>query len=341
METAMRQNDNVLGTEQMNYEAWTALLSPLYGQHSVEGVAPNQFAGWLRRLSVSGLTAVDIYCNAHRFERTQRDVRLDGRDHYKAVFQVAGQSTICQNDQCVQLAVGDVALVDVTRPMTCASDDKSVRRLSLNLPRRSLVSHLGFEPQGGAFRRSGTPAGRFLYELVLDALNGGGSACPPVDSYMQLAVYNLLGALFAPPDSTSLSSGHANKLFMRIRGLIKKRFADPDFGPSEAASESGISLRYLQKLFTLRGFTCTDFIYALRLNQAARLLDRRKLLSLSEPISAIAYACGFRDYTHFARKFRHRFGYSPSAHSGAEGRAGNCAVPPGGAHESASGAQDA
>ena len=133
---------------------------------------------------------------------------------------------------------------------------------------------------------------------------------------MQLAVYNLLGALFAPPDSPSLSSGHANKLFMRIRGLIKGRFADPDFGPAEAAAEAGISLRYLQKLFTQCGSTCSDFIYSLRLNHAARLLDRRKLLSTGEPISAIAYNCGFHDYTHFARKFRRRFGYSPGAHSG-------------------------
>jgi AraC-like DNA-binding protein len=326
METPMRQSDNILGTEQMDYERWSALLRPLYGQHSLEAVEPNTFAGWLRRLSVSGLAAVDICCNAHRFERTQRDVRLDDRDHYKAVFQVAGQSTIYQNDQCVHLAAGDVVLVDVARPITCASDDGSVRRLSLNLPRRSLVSHLGFEPQGGTYRRGGTPAGRLLYEVVFDALNGGRSECPPVDSYMQLAVYDLLGALFAPPDPPSLSSGHANKLYMRIRGLIKDRFADPDFGPPEAASEARISLRYLQKLFTQRGFTCTEFIYSLRLNHAARLLDRRKLLSISEPISVIAYACGFRDYTHFARRFRHRFGYSPGAHSAAKGRASNATV---------------
>jgi len=133
---------------------------------------------------------------------------------------------------------------------------------------------------------------------------------------MQLAVYALLGALFAPPDTPSLSSGHANKLFMRIRGLIKDRFADPDFGPAEAAAEAGISLRYLQKLFTRCGSTCTEFIFSLRLNHAARLLERRKLLSIGEPISAIAYDCGFRDYTHFARKFRRRFGHSPGAHSG-------------------------
>jgi AraC family transcriptional regulator, positive regulator of tynA and feaB len=339
-EAAMRQSDKLLGTDQMDHEGWRALLRPLYGRHSLERAEPNTFAGSLRRLSVSGLTAVDIRCNAHRFERNQQDVRLDDRDHYKAVFQVTGQSTIFQNDQCVQLAVGDIALVDVARPITCISDDGSVRRLSLNLPRRSLVSHLGFEPQGGMYRRSGTPAGRLLYELVLDALNGDGSACPPVDSYMQLAVYNLLGALFAPTDSLSLSSRPANKLFMRIRGLIKDRFADPDFGPTEAASAAGISLRYLQKLFTQRGFTCTDFIYSLRLNQAARLLDRRKLLNISEPISAIAYACGFRDYTHFARKFRHRFGYAPGAHSAAQDRAGSGAAHPG-AERGASWAHDA
>jgi AraC-like DNA-binding protein len=341
MEAVMRQSEDFLGTEQMDYEAWSALLHPLYGRHSLEGVEPNTFAGWLRRLSVSGLTAIDICCNAHRFERTHRDVRLDARDHYKAVFQVAGRSTIYQNDRCVQLAVGDVALVDVARPVTCVSGDASVRRLSLNLPRRSLVSHLGFEPQGGTYRRSGTPAGRLLYEVVLDALKGDGSACSPADSYMQLAVYDLLGALFAPPDPPA-SSRYANKLFMRIRGLITDRFADPDFGPAEAASDAGISLRYLQKLFTQRGFTCTEFIYSLRLNQAARLLDRRKMLSIREPISAIAYACGFRDYTHFARKFRLRFGHSPGAHSAAPGRAGNGAAHAGadkaGADKSVSGA---
>jgi AraC family transcriptional activator of tynA and feaB len=321
----MLQNDDCLGTEPMDYGAWSALLRSLCGRHNLVDVDQNSFSGWLRSLSVCGFTAVDIRCNAHRFERTHRDVRLDDLDHYKAVFQVAGHSTIYQNDQCVQLAVGDVALVDAARPVTWVSDDARMQRLSLHLPRRSLVSHLGFEPQGGACRHSGAAAGRLLYNLVLDALKAPGSACAPVDSYMQLAVYNLLGALFAPLDLPP-SSRHVHKLFMRIRSLIKDRAADPDFGPPEAASEAGISLRYLQKLFTQRGSTCTDFIYSVRLNHSARLLDRRMLLNTREPISAIAYACGFRDYTHFARKFRHRFGQSPGAHSTAQGRAANGAV---------------
>ena len=79
---------------------------------------------------------------------------------------------------------------------------------------------------------------------------------------------------------------------------------------------AGISLRSLQKLFTARNSTCSDFMYSLRLDRAARLLHRRKLLRTGQPVSEIAYVCGFRDYTNFARKFRQRFGRSPSSHEG-------------------------
>src|ERR1700730_2340933 len=80
---------------------------------------------------------------------------------------------------------------------------------------------------------------------------------------------------------------------------------------AHGAPEAGISLRYLQKLFTARNSTCSDFIYSVRWTTPARLLSRRASLGTSQPLSEIAYACGFRDYTHFARKFRRRFGYPP------------------------------
>jgi AraC family transcriptional regulator, positive regulator of tynA and feaB len=39
---------------------------------------------------------------------------------------------------------------------------------------------------------------------------------------------------------------------MRVCGIIKDRFADPGISPHEVAAEAGISLPYLQKLFTAR-----------------------------------------------------------------------------------------
>jgi AraC-like DNA-binding protein len=92
---------------------------------------------------------------------------------------------------------------------------------------------------------------------------------------------------------------------------MRERFADPEFGPFDVAVQTGISLRYVQKLFTERGTTCTQFLYSLRLDRAAQLLRRRAHLGNAQPLSAIAYACGYNDYSHFARNFRRRFGFPP------------------------------
>lgn len=313
----MFQADNVSGASQLDFGAWRDLLRTFCGRYNAEGTEPNAFTGWVRAASVCGFTAMDIGCNAQRIERTHRDARLDGVDHYFVLFQVAGQSAMIHNGQAVQLAAGDVAFVDAARPATYFANDGSDtwNTVTLDLPRQSLVSHLGFEPQGGLYRRGGTSAGRLLFNLIRHADQAEGSGLSPANSYMELAIYDLVGALFAPSDSWP-GSRHADKLFERIRRIIKDGFADPDFGPNEVAAETGISLRYLQKLFTERGSTCSEVIYSFRLDHAARLVHRRASLGTSQPLSEIAYACGFRDYTHFARKFRHRFGHAPGDYSG-------------------------
>jgi AraC family transcriptional regulator, positive regulator of tynA and feaB len=226
------------------------------------------------------------------------------------VFQIAGRSTIVQNDHAVTLTVGDVVLLDSARPLTYANDGNE-QWLALQLPRRSLVSHLGFEPQGRSGGRPGATARRLLYQLVLDSAEDEA----PGDPYLHFAVYDLLGAAFAPTDRSSVSFP-AERLFKRIRDIIKDRFADPSFGPCEVAAEAGISLRYLQKLFTAHNSTCSHFMQSVRLDHAARLVHRRQLLGTGQPLSEIAYACGFADYTNFARRFRRRFGHAPGAHAG-------------------------
>ena len=312
-------------TPRLDFEAWTAFLRTSCGNQP-DVVDPSAFTGWVRPMSVSGLDAaelkiecgsspIDLGRDAYRSERTQRDTRLVGADYYYAVFQVAGRSVMTQNDEVVRLAVGDVALLDAARPAACFAGHS--RWLRLQLPRQSLLSHLGFEPRGGLHARGETPAAHLLLDLVRNADSDDGPAISSADSYMQLAVYDLVGALFAPPDPPAVSR-HADRLFARIRDVIKDGFADPDFGPREVAAETGISLRYLQKLFTARDSTCSEFIYSHRLDHAARLLHRRASLRTSQPLSEIAYACGFRDYTHFARRFRHRFGYPPGDRAGGE-----------------------
>jgi AraC family transcriptional activator of tynA and feaB len=208
--------------------------------------------------------------------------------------------------------VGDAALADSTLPGTYFAKDGSAQWFSLQLPRRSLMSHLGFAPSGGLLGPGNTVAGRLLFQLVRDARRGEPTLSPS-QSYMRLAIYDLIGALFAPSDPAPIPN-HTNKLFKRTCDIIMDRFTDPSFGPCEVAAEAGISLRYLQKLFTAQNSTCSHFIQSVRLDHASRLLRRQKSLATNQPLSEIAYASGFSDYTNFARGFRRRFGHTPGAH---------------------------
>jgi AraC family transcriptional activator of tynA and feaB len=311
----MESRGDFNSTPELDYEGWIDVVRALCGRYTPGGVEPETFGGRARAGSIYGFVIVNLSCNAPRVERTHRDVRFDGMEHYYAIFQMAGQSTVVQNDQAVELAVGDVALVDAARPVTYVSEKTNGQWLSLQLPRQSLISHLGFEPEGGLCGHSETPAGRLCFSLIQDPVNECDSSPASAEPYMRLAIYDLLGALFAAPDLSTIAS-HTDKLFKRVCGIIKDRFAEPDFGPCEVAAEAGISLRYLQKLFTARGSTCTHFIHSVRLDHAARQLHRRGLLNTSQPISEIACASGFSNYTHFARQFRRRFGHPPVAHAG-------------------------
>jgi AraC family transcriptional activator of tynA and feaB len=311
-DSMMLADDEFLNSPELDLDGWRDALLLRSGHYTPVARESQPFIGRARARSLYGFFGVDLSCNALRVERTQRDARRDGVDHYFALFQVAGASRIVQNDRAMQLIVGDVALVDSARPGTHIFESNHGQWFSLQLPRRSLVSHLGFNLEGGILGRGGTVVGRALFDLVRNADTAGASAF--AEPYMQLVVYDLIGALFAPSDP--VTSLHADKLFKRVCDLIKDSYTIPEFGPREVAAGAGISLRYLQKLFSQRSSTCSEFIYSLRLDHAALLLHRRRLLRTGQPVSDIAYVCGFRDYTHFARKFRQRFGHSPSSHKG-------------------------
>jgi AraC family transcriptional activator of tynA and feaB len=306
----MDTTNGALSNRDLDIEEWKDLVRPLCGRYNPEGIGPHAFTGAVTHQKASGLDAVVLSCtNTHRIERTQLDVRSDGMEHFYVLIPLAGRCTMIQNGQIAEMGAGDVSLIDSTRPLKYVCNNRPGRWLSLHLPRQSLVSHLGFEPQGGSFRHRGTLAGRLLGQLATDALNDNRTSMPS-EPYMQLAVYDLLGALFAGLDPAPFSS-HTDKLFTRVRRIIKSRFTDPDLGPSEVAAEARISLRYLQKLFTSRGTACSHFILSLRLDYAAQLVRRRASLKTRQPLTEIAYASGFRDYTHFARAFRRRFGHPP------------------------------
>src|SRR5260370_10012187 len=242
MEGCMDHIGDSSGEPAFDFEAWRVLIQSFCVRYNPVGIEPSVFAGWVHPFSLWEFLALDIGSNAQRIERTKRDVRLDGMEYYAAVFQLAGRSAISQNDQIVSLAVGESALVDATRPLTYLSSDENTQWncLSIQLPRQSLVSHLGFEPQGGICRR-GTLAGRLLLDIFPHADNAERTACASADAYMRLAIYDLFVPLFPPSDPWP-TSRHADRLFALIPNVVMHRFTDPYPRPPHVPPHFGISV---------------------------------------------------------------------------------------------------
>src|SRR5260370_28122761 len=179
-----------VGTPRLDFEEWRAFLRTTCG-NQLDVIDPSAFPGWVRPISVCGLaaaalkieggfTALDSGRNAYQSERTYWDARIVVVDYYYAVFQLAGRSVFSQNDEVMQLAVGDVALLDAARPAACFAEDS--QWLRLQLPRQSLVSHLGCEPQGALYARGGMPAAHLVFDPCGEVDKADEPRTAPTDS---------------------------------------------------------------------------------------------------------------------------------------------------------------
>jgi len=106
------------------------------------------------------------------------------------------------------------------------------------------------------------------------------------------------------------ASEHASGMLAMICAYIDAHYARHDLGAELLAARYHISLRQLQRLFAARGLTFTEYLTEKRLVRAHQMLaDPRRR---QQSILSIAYRCGFRDINHFGRRFRARYGMTPS-----------------------------
>jgi AraC-like DNA-binding protein len=71
-----------------------------------------------------------------------------------------------------------------------------------------------------------------------------------------------------------------------------------------------LTRRYIQRLFESEGVTFSQFVLGARLARAHRTLGDPR--HAGSTISAVAFAAGFGDLSHFNHAFRRRYGATPT-----------------------------
>ena len=101
----------------------------------------------------------------------------------------------------------------------------------------------------------------------------------------------------------------ADTLLTRIRAYVLQHLSDPGLTPERIAHAHSISVRQLYKACAAGGIGLEQWIIEQRL-EAARS-ELRTPAGRRRSVAATARACGFRDASHFTRRFRASYGLTP------------------------------
>lgn len=112
------------------------------------------------------------------------------------------------------------------------------------------------------------------------------------------------------PNGPHLGSLHRGSALRRLKGYLANNITDDNLSPQSVADALGMSTRYINKLFEDDGTSLMRWILQQRLAMAAAQLVRDT--PLRQSISDIAFACGFKNLSHFSRAFHERYGCSAS-----------------------------
>ncbi|MGO4613098.1 helix-turn-helix domain-containing protein [Nocardia sp. 2YAB30] len=95
----------------------------------------------------------------------------------------------------------------------------------------------------------------------------------------------------------------------RIRAYVRRNLADPDLGAEQIAGAHSMSVRQLYKICANAEYSLEQWIISQRLDRVRTDLTRPE--HMHRTIAMIARRWGFRDPSHFARRFRTAYGLSP------------------------------
>jgi|GEM_PF-1897924 len=99
----------------------------------------------------------------------------------------------------------------------------------------------------------------------------------------------------------------------RVVAFVEDNLANGALRTGSIAQSLGVPAREVQMVFAEMATTASDYINTRRLALAA---DRLRKGTRGASLSDLAYELGFSDAAHFSRRFRERFGETPSFYAG-------------------------
>ena len=244
--------------------------------------------------------------------RTLRHVAHAKTDDLFLCRQVAGGLALEQEGREVDLAPGDMTLLDPMLPYQGRFSPGS-RLLVLKIRRRELEARLGktFDVVARSLKPIGAESGltsAFLATLPAHA----GRLSPVAEEIVRDQTLDLIAVSLAKAIREQHPRLSSPKMLtvLNVRAAIDARLTDPALDATTVAAAAGISVRYANAVLAQQETSVARLIRTKRLARCRRAFEDP--LQQHRTVSEIAYGWGFSDMTHFGRAFKRAYGVLPS-----------------------------
>lgn len=293
---------------------WTDMVCNTYVQLDCDAAAgASTIEGSIGAATLATLQLSQVTSTAQVVRRTPARIARASEDYFLVSIQTRGAGRIEQDGRSAQLAPGDFALYDSTRPYALHFDGP-FQQFVLRLPGPTLRTALRDTQALTASTVSGRRgAGHLMIGMIRSLAADIHALAPESASAVAESVTQILVAGLASLPAAQRTPGSQRAAYHRqqIKACIQARLHEPGLSVAAIAAELRLAPSSLHRAWQGDGAGCTiaEWIWAQRLDAARR--DLCSPAQRARSVSAIAFAWGFNDAAHFSRAFRARFGCAP------------------------------
>ncbi len=277
---------------------------------SPERPSGREFSARIETLTIGSGALTRVETTPHLVLRTPCDLaRVDPNFVHLNVV-LSGGALLEQGGREQSLRAGDIVLLDTARPFRMrqfgarrhqvASLLISKCALEIDSSRENLIcnTRVSEGPVGAAL-------GAVMRTLVASAMELRRSEIETL--YESCIALCSVSAGVADRDEPS---GARSSLYQDCLRFVEDNLAAPDLSAEKLARHFGVSTRYVHKVFARAGGTVGNYILRARLKLVWADLTSASMRQV--PISSVAFRWGFNDLSTFNRRFRQRYGVTPS-----------------------------
>ncbi|MGE0024242.1 MAG: helix-turn-helix domain-containing protein [Hyphomicrobium sp.] len=295
--------------ERLSY--WLEVATRGYVEHNFRAADASAFTGSVEVTTLPGIGLACFSVSPAQVRRSERSAaRADNGDVLIGV-QLSGETSISQDGNDALICGRGMYLLDSLRPFEITLHSFG-RSIVARLPRTMLEARVG--NLAGLTARAITTASSIgnlamgFIELLpdqaeaLDDVTGLKIADQMLD-LVALALTSERGR------GTAMSSPRAVAL-LRLKATTERLLIEPGLKPDRIAAETGISVRYANSLLGEEGMSIERYVTERRLERCRGALEDAGQAHRS--IGEIAFNWGFSDLSHFGRRFKTRYGMTPT-----------------------------